>query len=218
MDTPTQADPFAEARRRMVREQVAARGIADARLLAAFERVPRHLFVDAASWGEAYEDHPLPIGYGQTISQPYIVALMTSLLSLMGDERVLEVGTGSGYQAAILAELAREVHTIEYRPELAARAAATLARLGYERVHVHTGDGTLGWPAAAPFDAVLVAAAAPRVPPPLLEQLVDGGRLVMPVGDRRLQYLEVWEKIGETLQNQVIIPVVFVPLRGAHGV
>jgi protein-L-isoaspartate(D-aspartate) O-methyltransferase len=217
MDKSSETDPFSAARHRMVRDQIAARGIVDARLLAAFERVPRHLFVDAGLWGEAYEDHPLPIGEGQTISQPYIVALMTSLLELTGDERVLEVGTGCGYQAAILAELAREVHTIEYLPGLASQAAQTLSRLGYGAVHVHVGDGSLGWPSAAPFDAVLVAAAAPKVPPPLLAQLADEGRLVLPVGNRGLQQLEVWEKNGETFHREVIIPVVFVPLRGAYG-
>lgn len=217
MDTSSDLDSFSAVRHRMVRDQIAARGIVDERLLAAFRRVPRHLFVDAGLWGDAYEDHPLPIGEGQTISQPYIVALMTSLLELAGDERVLEVGTGCGYQAAILAELTREVHTIEYLPGLASQAEATLTRLGYGAVHVHTGDGSLGWPSAAPFDAVLVAAAAPQVPPPLLVQLADGGRLVLPVGGRGLQHLEVWEKSGQTLHRQVIIPVVFVPLRGAFG-
>lgn len=217
MSHPPEIDPFAERRRRMVRNQIAARGIADARVLAAMERVPRHLFVDEALWGEAYEDHPLPIGYGQTISQPYIVALMTSLLGLTAGGRALEVGTGCGYQAAVLAELSGEVHTIEYRPELAARAAATLASLGYGAVHVHVGDGSLGCPFAAPFDAILVAAAAPRVPPPLLAQLSDGGRLVIPVGERGAQSLEVWEKAGEALTCQISIPVAFVPLKGVHG-
>lgn len=215
--SPAAPNQFAEGRRRMVRDQIAARGIADPRVLQAMARVPRHLFVDAGLWGEAYEDHPLPIGEGQTISQPYIVALMTSLLRLTGCERVLEVGAGCGYQAAILGELAREVHTVEYRPALAARAKAALNGLGYSNVYVHVGDGSLGWPSAAPYDAILVAAFAPRVPPPLLEQLADGGRMALPVGDGGKQELQVWEKAGGALRSQEIIPVMFVPLVGAFG-
>ncbi len=211
-------DPYAEQRRRMVRDQIAARGIADLRVLAALECVPRHLFVDADLWGEAYEDHPLPIGEGQTISQPYIVALMTSLLRLAGRERVLEVGAGSGYQAAILGELAREVHTIEFRPTLAARAAATLHGLGYANIHLHTGDGSRGWPPAAPYNAIVVAAYAPRVPQPLIDQLANGGRMVLPVGERGFQMLEVWERVGAGMHRHPSIPVAFVPLVGEHGV
>ncbi len=171
-------------RRRMVVEQISARGLSDPRLLAAFESVPRHLFVPEKLRSVAYEDHPLEIGHGQTISQPYTVALMTSLLELSGDECVLEVGTGSGYQAAILSLLAGEVHTIELIPELAAGAEKLLSDLGIKNVTVHAGDGSLGWPGAAPFAGILVAAAAPRPPRPLCGQLAEGGRLVIPVNRR----------------------------------
>ncbi len=218
MNTPSDPDPYAELRRRMVRQQIAGRGITDARLLAAFERVPRHLFVAPNLWPQAYDDHPLPIGENQTISQPYIVALMTSLLRLTGSECVLEVGAGSGYQAAILGELARQVHTVEFRPGLAARAESVLRKLGYANVQVHVGDGSLGWPPAAPFHAILVAAGAPHTPPPLLTQLADGGRMVIPLGGQGLQHLAVWERQGDKFECTPSIPVVFVPLVGVHGV
>ena len=201
----------------MVSEQIVARGVRTPPVLAAMQRVPRHRFVPPDDQAYAYSDGALPIGRGQTISQPYIVALMTDLLHLSGGERVLEIGTGSGYQAAVLGELAAEVHTLELLPELAERASRTLAELGYTTVHVHTGDGSLGWPGAAPYAGILVAAAAPGVPQPLLDQLAEGGRLVLPVGDRSMQYLEVWQRCGGEFVSERNIPVAFVPLRGEHG-
>jgi protein-L-isoaspartate(D-aspartate) O-methyltransferase len=179
--------------------------------------VPRHEFVPTAQRRWAYADGPLPIGHGQTISQPYIVALMTELLQVESTDHVLEVGTGSGYQAAVLGKLAEEVDTVEVIPELAAQAARTLTDLGYTNVHVHPGDGTLGWPQAAPYDGILVAAAAPSAPQPLLDQLVDGGRLVIPVGSRGFQQLEVWRRAGQEFERQVNLAVAFVPLRGEYG-
>ncbi len=200
-------------------EQISARGLDDPRLLAAFESVPRHLFVPEKWRSAAYQDHPLPIGFGQTISQPYIVALMTSLLHLMGEERVLEVGTGSGYQAAILGGMAGEVHTIEFVPELAARAEELLRGLGVGNVIVHSGDGSLGWPGSAPYAGIVVTAAAPKVPGPLLEQLAKDGRLVIPVSRRwRDQFLKVITRRDQELTEQVITGVAFVPLRGKYGV
>ena len=201
----------------MVEDQIARRGILDPRLLAVMESVPRHCFVPADNLTWAYSDGPLPIGHGQTISQPYIVALMTELLELKGDERVLEVGTGSGYQAAVLAKMAAEVHTVEFIPELAGRAEEVLAELGFANVHVHAGDGSLGWPAAAPYAGILVAAAAPSAPEPLLAQLAEGGRLVIPVGSHGFQQLEVWQRNGNQYEHKTNIAVAFVPLRGEHG-
>ena len=205
---------FAVQRRRMVAEQIRARGVHDARVLRALLAVERHRFVPAPLRAEAYTDRPLPIGSGQTISQPYVVAVMTELAGVEPGERVLEVGTGSGYQAAILAELAREVYSIEIVPELAARAAALLAELGYRNVHVETGDGYRGWPDAAPFDAIVVTAAPPSVPPPLLEQLAPGGRLVIPVGEGEEQVLEVWEHTPAGVRVTRKFPVRFVPMTG----
>jgi len=205
------------ARIYMVQKQIAARGVLDPSLLAVFESVPRHRFVPADELAWAYADGPLPIGHGQTISQPYIVALMTELLQVKSSHHVLEVGTGSGYQAAILGRLANEVETIEVIPDLAASAAGTLADLGYTNVHVHCEDGSLGWPEASPYDGILVAAAAPAAPKPLLDQLKDGGRLVIPVGDRGYQQLEVWQRKGEEFERQVNLAVAFVPLRGKYG-
>jgi protein-L-isoaspartate(D-aspartate) O-methyltransferase len=204
-------------RLQMVNEQIARRGLQDERLLEAFRRVPRHLFVPPPYRHLAYADSPLPIGYGQTISQPYIVALMLSLLHLRGHEKVLEIGTGSGYQAALLACLAQEVHTVEYIPELAEEAAQRLKALGFENVFCHVGDGSLGWPPAAPYHGIVVAAAAPQVPQPLLEQLAEGGRLVIPVGTRKYQDLQVWERHGEQVESESFLPVAFVPLRGTFG-
>jgi len=210
-------DEMRAARERMIQEHLAARGIRDARLLDAFRRIPREFFVPEEHRPWAYSDTPLPIGYGQTISQPYIVARMVSMLTLRGGERVLEVGAGSGYQAAILSLLAAEVHTIERIPALAARASEALRAAGVENVFVHEGDGTLGWEAAAPYDAVLVAAAAPDVPSPLLEQLTEGGRLVIPVGGRGMQFLERWTREGKTFRRERDIAVSFVPLVGERG-
>lgn len=205
------------ARQRMVNEQLVERHIRDQRVLDAMGSIPRHVFIPPEHRHLAYSDGPLPIGLGQTISQPYIVALMSQLLHLQGEERVLEIGTGSGYQAAVLAYLAREVHTIERHPELASQAGRVLAHLNIHNVHVHCGDGSLGWPKAAPYGAILVTAAAPEVPRPLLAQLADGGRLVLPVGDRMGQYLERWERQKEGYHREVMAPVAFVPLRGAYG-
>jgi protein-L-isoaspartate(D-aspartate) O-methyltransferase len=201
----------------MVENQIARRGLRSLRLLEAFRKVPRHAFVPIECQKNAYDDGPLPIGLQQTISQPYIVALMTNLLQLEGNETVLEIGTGSGYQAAILAELAKTVQTLERHPALAERAGATLAELGYTNVFCHACDGTLGWPAAAPYQGILVTAAAPTPPPPLLDQLADGGKLVIPVGDHMGQELQVWERHGSRFEPEPIIPVTFVPLRGVHG-
>jgi protein-L-isoaspartate(D-aspartate) O-methyltransferase len=210
-------DVFAEQRHQMVETQISRRGLREERLLAAFEQVPRHLFVSERIRYAAYEDMPLAIGYGQTISQPYIVALMMNLLQLRGDERVLELGTGSGYQAALLGRLAAEVHSIELIPELGEAAAQLLRELGYTNVHVHIGDGTLGWPPAAPYPAIIAAAAAPRVPPPLLEQLTDNGRLVLPVAVADQQLLEVITRHGDEYGERVVTAVAFVPMRGKHG-
>ncbi len=211
------AEKLAEARRRMVTEQLRQRGIHDPRVLETFESIPRHLFVPLEYQPWAYDDSPQPIGHEQTISQPYIVALMTELLALTGAERVLDVGTGSGYQAAILAKLAAEVHTVELLPALAERARQTLETLGLENAHVHCADGSQGWPDSAPYQAILTAAAAPKVPQPLLEQLAEGGRLVLPVGARGFQRLELWRKEGDAFSSENILPVAFVLLRGKHG-
>ncbi len=208
-------DAFAAARHKMV-ELIRARGVTDAAVLAALGSVPRHLFVPPAERARAYEDRPLPIGSGQTISQPYMVALMTSLLELRPGERVLEIGTGSGYQAAILSRVAAEVYTMEIRQPLAERARRTLADLGYRNVHVRNGDGFQGWPDAAPFDGIIVTAAPPSVPDPLLRQLKTGGRLVIPVGDRNsLQSLLVLTKRPDGgFDRSNVMPVFFVPMTG----
>jgi protein-L-isoaspartate(D-aspartate) O-methyltransferase len=204
---------FARARQEMVASQIAARGIRDPRTLAAMRKVPRHRFVPTASMSQAYEDYPLPIGFAQTISQPYIVAFMTEALGLQGGETVLEGGTGSGYQAAVLAEIAARVHTIEIVAPLAEAAGALLKRLDYANVEVRAGDGYLGWPQAAPFDAIMVTAAAPRIPEPLKEQLKDGGRLVLPVGDD-WQELVVVTRRGGRFEEKRVLPVRFVPMTG----
>ncbi len=215
--TYREPDIYQKARERMVETQIAARGIKDPRVLAAMRKVPRHLFVDEALKDQAYGDYPLPIGEGQTISQPYIVALMTEALELKGPEKVLEVGTGSGYQAAILAELARWVYSIERYPSLAHRAKRILEKLGYNNVIIKVGDGTKGWPEAAPFDAIIVTAAGPKIPEPLIEQLKDGGRLVMPVGDEWSQYLIKVTKKGDKLYKENLGAVRFVKLVGEYG-
>jgi len=207
------ADRFAAARERMVAEQIAARGVHDERTLAAMRKVPRHLFVPEAQEALAYADHPLPIGHEQTISQPYIVAFMTDALGLTGGESVLEVGTGSGYQSAVLAEIAAHVYSIEIVEPLAREAEERLRRLGYANVTVSAGDGYLGWPEHAPFDAILVTAAAPRIPEPLKAQLKAGGRLVIPVGDES-QELVLVKRLGERFVESRILPVRFVPMTG----
>jgi protein-L-isoaspartate(D-aspartate) O-methyltransferase len=201
-------------RERMVKEQIEGRGIKDARTLAALRKVPRHLFVPDAAARDAYADFPLPIGHGQTISQPYIVAFMTEALGLRGGETVLEIGTGSGYQAAVLSEIAGKVYTIEIVAALAAEARERLARLGHRNVEVRAGDGYVGWPEAAPFDAIIVTAAAPRIPEPLKQQLKDGGRLVIPVGDE-YQELIVVTRRDSSYDERRVLPVRFVPMTGA---
>ncbi len=213
----TLEDEFRRKRELMVTTQIERRGVTNPRVLNAMRSIPRHLFVNFESQEFAYADYPLPIGYEQTISQPYIVALMTSLLDLQGDEKVLEIGTGSGYQAAILSLLAREIHTVEIIPQLARRAEETLLELGLTNVKVHHGDGSLGWTLDAPYDAVMVTASAPDVPPPLLDQLRTTGKLVIPIGHRGSQLLELWTMETGAWQPDEILPVAFVPLRGKHG-
>lgn len=208
---------YDEARARMVAEQLVSRGISDERVLQAMHQVPRHLFVPESRRSQAYYDRPLSIGYGQTISQPYIVAYMTASLELTGEEKVLEIGTGSGYQTAILSHVARRVISIECIKELADSACKTLADLGYDTVEVIHGDGGVGLPDEAPFDAIMLTAAAPEVPTPLRQQLADGGRLVAPVGSRYDQVLvRLWRR-GEECERQTLGPVIFVPLTGRHG-
>lgn len=204
-------DSLADARERMVDEQIERRGIRDDRVLAAMRKVERHRFLPENQWDAAYSDHPLPIGEEQTISQPYIVALMSESLKLVGHEKVLEIGTGSGYQTAILAELAREVYSIEILPSLAARAESVLAALGYKNVKLVVGDGRKGWPEHAPYDAVLVAAAPREVPACLLTQLKQEGRLVIPVGGAN-QELEVHTRRAGKFSVERIASVRFVPL------
>ena len=208
-------DVFLESRKRMVEEQLASRGIRDKRLLKAMEEIPREPFVPPLLRTKAYEDGPLPIGEGQTISQPYIVALMTELLELDGTERVLEIGTGSGYQAAILARLAQEVYTIEILTVLAKEAERRLLKLGYRNIHVKSGDGYLGWPEEAPFDAILLTAAPEEIPQPLLDQLKEGGILVAPLGPLTDQTLFRFRKKSGKIGKEQIVPVRFVPM--VHG-
>ena len=202
----------------MVERQIRRRGVTDQNVLDAMERVPRHEFVPAHYLSQAYADHPLPIGHGQTISQPYIVALMTELLELKDGDRVLEIGTGSGYQAAILGEIVREVYTVEIIAALAAEARERLARLGCGNVRVRCGDGFFGWEEHAPYDAIIVTAAAAEIPPPLLAQLKDGGKLVIPVGPPG-GYQTLWEitKAGGELRRRDVTGVLFVPLTGNHA-
>ena len=198
----------------MVQQQLVARGINDGRVLAAMAKVPREEFVPPESRAASYADGPLPIGYGQTISQPYIVAFMTEQLRLKPSDRVLEIGTGSGYQAAILAELVKDVYTVEIVEPLAKNAEATLQRLGYKDVHVKVGDGYKGWPEAAPFDAIIVTCAPGRVPQPLTDQLKDGGRMIIPVGERFAQELYLLDKKNGHLKESAVLPVRFVPMAG----
>jgi|SRR5579862_715181 len=209
---------FAQARRQMVVEQLVKRGVRDERVLAALGVVPRHLFVDAALAGDAYSDRPLPIGFGQTISQPYMVARATELAAPRPTDRVLEVGAGSGYQAAVLARLAAEVHGIEIVPALAARAQATLEALGIGNVAIEAFDGGGGWPEHAPYDVILVSAGAPRVPPLLVDQLADGGRLVVPVGTREEQTLAVVRRVGDRYETREDTRCRYVDLLGRFGV
>ncbi|MGC1415150.1 MAG: protein-L-isoaspartate(D-aspartate) O-methyltransferase [Candidatus Acidiferrum sp.] len=215
--TASNQGEFAAQRAEMLEKQLRRRGVSDLGVLAAMASVRREEFVPNELRQRAYEDAPLPIGEGQTISQPYIVATMTAALRLTGKERVLEIGTGSGYQAAILSKMAEIVFTVESRSELASAAASRLERLGYSYVHVHCGDGTLGLPDLAPFDAILVAAAAPAVPAPLRAQLAEGGRLIMPVGDADNQELLYIERQGNSFLTRSLDGCRFVPLIGYHG-
>jgi protein-L-isoaspartate(D-aspartate) O-methyltransferase len=208
---------FKKVRERMVETQIAARGVHDERVLEAMRKVPRHLFLDEALRDQAYSDHPLPIAENQTISQPYIVGLMTESLELNGSEKVLEIGTGSGYQSAILAELADRVFSIERYPELAYRANSILQKLGYGNIIVRVGDGSLGWPDDAPFDGIIVTAGTPQIPQPLIDQLKMGGRLVVPVGDRLGQDLMLVKRVAEGIKKTNLGGVRFVNLVGKWG-
>jgi protein-L-isoaspartate(D-aspartate) O-methyltransferase len=204
---------FKAMREKMVESQIKSRGVRDPRVLSAMLKVERHLFVPKEFQNSAYSDQPLPIGEGQTISQPYIVALMTELLELKGGERVLEVGTGSGYQAAILAELAAEVYTIEIVEKLASSAQKVLLELGYQNIKVKAGDGYLGWPEAAPFDAIIITCAPDHIPKPLLDQLKEEGRMIVPVGTYSQELKKIVKKSGK-VETTDIIPVIFVPMTG----
>lgn len=210
-------ESYAELRHAMVETQIRKRGISDERVLQAMRILPRHEFVPGEWKNEAYSDEALPIGEGQTISQPYIVALMCSALHLNGSERVLEIGTGCGYQAAVLSCLVREVQTIECRAELASSAGERLQSLGYKTVHVHRADGSLGLAAYAPYDGIIVAAAAPHVPAPLTQQLAEGGRMIVPVGGEEHQVLMLLTRHGANLTAERREPCRFVPLVGRHG-
>jgi protein-L-isoaspartate(D-aspartate) O-methyltransferase len=210
-------DEFAEERRRMVDEQIAAHGGREERVLEAMRAVPRHRFCRAADRSAAYEDRPLPAECGQSISQPYIVAFMTERLAPRPGARILEVGTGTGYQAAVLSLLAGRVYSVEREPALAEAAGARLCALGITNVEIRVGDGTEGWAEHAPYDGIIVTAGAPAAPPPLFEQLADGGRLLAPVGGRSTQTLELWTRAGDDFSRTSLIPVVFVPLVGKHG-
>jgi len=204
---------FKMQRERMIESQIRARGVTDTNVLDSMKKVDRHRFVPLDLREQSYRDSPLPIGKGQTISQPYIVALMTSLAEISKDEKVLEIGTGSGYQAAILGEMAKEVYTIEIIPGLHEKSSALLKELGYKNIHTRCGDGFAGWPEAAPFDAIIVTCAPSNVPPPLLEQLAEGGRLIIPVGTF-WQELKVYTKEDGKLTSKSDIPVRFVPMTG----
>lgn len=208
---------YEKERNRMVDEDIIPRGVKDPRVLAALRKVPRHEFMPEALRDRSYGDHAMPIGEGQTISQPYIVALMTELMELKATDRVLEVGTGSGYQAAVLAELSGKVFTVERVKPLADKARATLDRLGYRNVAMKVFDGTYGWKDMGPYDAIMVTAASPDVPQPLVEQLKPGGRLVIPVGERYSQVLLQIVKMEQGVERRASVPVVFVPLIGNHG-
>lgn len=208
------SDPLARARDRMVERHLAERGIKDERVLNAFRKVPRHLLLEKSQWHLAYEDEALPIGEGQTISSPYIVAFMTEALKPLPTDKIYEVGTGSGFQAAILSGLVKEVYSVEIHEPLARRASARLKELGYQNVHVRAGDGYAGWPEAAPFDAVIVTCAPEAVPQPLIDQLREGGRMVIPMGDRYRQMVYLLTKKDGKLVGQAVLPTLFVPMTG----
>jgi len=209
------ADPYALKRQAMIRNDIEGRGVKDKRVIEVMGRIPRHLFVDASIRDKAYSDYPLPIGEGQTISQPYVVALMTEALKLMPTDRVLEIGTGSGYQAAVLSEIVKEVYTIEIKKLLADNAAARLRNLGYKNVKVKYGDGYAGWPEYAPFDAIIITASVNHIPPLLIKQLKEGGRLILPFGNTfKLQTLTLVTKRKGKLNVQQLGSVAFVPMTG----
>lgn len=209
-----QEQDYVKQREEMVNEQIAQRGISDAATLAALRKIPRHLFVPKNNIKDAYEDRPLPIGFGQTISQPYIVAYMTEIVKPQSTHRVLEIGTGSGYQAAVLSAIVKEVHTIEIVDTLSRRASNLLSRLNYKNITVRTGDGYYGWEEKSPFDAIIVTAAAEHIPPPLIEQLKEGGRMIIPVGSPfMVQQLMLVEKKNGKIRTSSMMPVRFVPFK-----
>jgi protein-L-isoaspartate(D-aspartate) O-methyltransferase len=215
--SPTQTEGFETARKRMVEKQIMERGIEDERVIGAMLKVPRHEFVPSKYSHYSYRDTPLPIGHDQTISQPYIVALMTEEMNLSSADRVLEVGTGSGYQAAVLAEIVAEVYTIEIVEDLGNDARDRLEALGYENVHVRIGDGYIGWEEHAPFDRIIVTCAPTEIPQPLVDQLTEGGIMVIPVGNTGFQYLYRVKKVGGEAETEKVIPVSFVPLTGPNA-
>lgn len=217
MNQGRERDPYEVARRRMVTEQLIAGGIKDARVLDAMAKVPRHAFVGQGMQNQAYEDRPLQIGQGQTISQPLMVAIMSEALELKGDEKVLEIGTGSGYQAAVLAELAKDVFTIERLDSLSIGARRALHKLLYKNIHFRIGDGTVGWPEEAPFDGIIVTAGSPDIQKAFLDQLKDGGRLVIPVGGKTAQELIVVTKAGDGFRTRTVTGCRFVKLIGEYG-
>lgn len=208
---------FSVLRKRMVEEQLIPRGIKNERVLEVFRKIERHKFVLEELRPSSYADYPLPIGEGQTISQPYIVALMTESLLLRGDEKVLEIGTGSGYQAAILSQLSKEVYSVERFDSLAKKTEATLKELGYLNIKIKVGDGTLGWPEEAPFDRIIITAASPRIPLPLVEQLKEGGKIILPLGDNFSQLLSLGDKINGKIETTEICSCVFVTLIGKYA-
>jgi protein-L-isoaspartate(D-aspartate) O-methyltransferase len=208
---------YEELRKLMIKTQLLPRGIKDKRVLEAMERVPRHLFVDSSNITNAYSDMALPIGEGQTISQPYMVAVMTELLELNGTQKVLEIGTGSGYQTAVLAELSQAVYTIERIASLAEKAKKRFQNLSYLNIHIKADDGTLGWPEEAPFHRIIITAGSPEIPTPLIEQLAEGGIIVIPVGDLYSQQLLKYRKSGRNPIIEYHTPCVFVPLIGQYG-
>ncbi|MFH1379125.1 MAG: protein-L-isoaspartate(D-aspartate) O-methyltransferase [bacterium] len=214
MISSCQPEDIHSLRMHMIESQIIKRGITDQRVIAAMKKLPRHEFLPKEKQHLAYDDHPVQIGFGQTMSQPYIVALMSELADISEHDRVLEIGTGSGYQAAILAEISKEVYTIEIIPELASRAEETLTELKYSNITVKAGDGFFGWPEHAPFDAVVVTAAPSNIPQPLLDQLKIGGRLVIPVGTYPYQELKKIIKTEDEIIEDTIIPVLFVPMTG----
>ncbi len=209
-----QADQYSRNRKDMIEYQIKRRGIKDEKILEIMQKIPRHLFIPSIHWNQAYEDRPLPIGEHQTISQPYIVAFMTEVLRLKPDDKVLEIGTGSGYQAAILAELAREVYTIEIIEILGKTAERVFKDLGYNNIKVKIGDGYKGWKEYAPYDAIIVTCAPDHIPTPLIEQLKEGGRMVIPVGDYYNQELILVEKKEGKIVKKEVMPVIFVPMTG----